>query len=81
MNTLTIPVKVETDNLEYRVGLGVAVQIVDGEHYTGPYEVEPSEYTQILETADLLMDDKVVVNPIPSNYGLITWNGVTLIVS
>lgn len=36
--------------------------------YSGPYEVTPSEAPQILETADLMLTENVVVRPIPSRY-------------
>lgn len=49
--------------------------------YTGPLTVTPSEETQVLQTERLTMPGNVVVEPIPSNYGLITWNGSTLTVS
>ena len=51
------------------------------DEYTGAYEVTPTQSTQILNTADLVMSDNVVINPIPSNYGLVTWNGSVLTVS
>lgn len=49
--------------------------------YPGPYSVTPSQEAQVLNTKDLKMTQNVVVEPIPSNYGLITWNGSTLTVS
>ena len=49
--------------------------------YEGPYEVTPSEETQTLATDSLYMRGNITINPIPSNYGLITWNGSTLTVS
>lgn len=51
------------------------------EYYRGDYEVTPSTETQVLQTQDMLMGENVVVHPIPSNYGLITWNGAVLTVS
>lgn len=48
--------------------------------YAGPVVVTPSEETQILYTADKSMNSDVTVNPIPSNYGRIVYNGVTLTV-
>lgn len=53
----------------------------DIEVYTGSYEVTPTQSTQTLQTQDKLMNDNVQVLPIPSNYGLITWNGSVLTVS
>ena len=49
--------------------------------YAGPYEVTPSAEKQTLRTAGRLPSGDIVVNPIPSNYGLITWNGSVLTVS
>lgn len=49
--------------------------------YTGVLEVTPSAETQVLQTAHLTMPSNVVINPIPNNYGLITYNGSFLTVS
>lgn len=49
--------------------------------YTGDYTITPSSESQVLQTENLRMTDNVVINPIPSNYGLITWNGSTITVS
>ena len=49
--------------------------------YTGPYEVTPSDTEQVLNTDAFYMNGNVIINPVPSNYGLITWNGSTLTVS
>lgn len=54
---------------------------VDRDPYTGAYEVTPSQETQTLETYNKRMTGNVTVNPIPSNYGLITWNGAFITVS
>jgi hypothetical protein len=51
------------------------------ERYTGSYEVTPAAQSQTISTKDKLMTDNIVINPIPSNYGLIEWNGSTLTVS
>ena len=49
--------------------------------YDGPTTVTPSGNTQILATTGKALLGDVTVNPIPSNYGLITWNGSVLTVS
>lgn len=49
--------------------------------YEGPYSVTPSGSEQVLQTGGLAMLHDVVIAPIPSNYGLITWNGSHLMVS
>lgn len=54
---------------------------VDRDPYTGAYEVTPSQETQTLETENKRMTGNVTINPIPNNYGLITWNGSIITVS
>ena len=49
--------------------------------YSGPYEVTPSDTEQVLDTDSFYMNGNITINPIPNNYGLITWNGSTLTVS
>ena len=49
--------------------------------YTGPVEVTPNNQTQTLNTALKSVMENITINPIPNNYGLITWNGSTLTVS
>lgn len=57
------------------------VNSIEGEVYTGPAEIIPSQETQILNTTNKVLLKDIIVKPIPSNYGLITWNGSTLTVS
>lgn len=49
--------------------------------YPGPYEVTPSQQTQTIHASGMKLSQDIVVNPIPSNYGLVTWDGSTLTVS
>ena len=72
----TMDVGFQTDSFE--VDFSTNVQSGD---YSGPYEVTPSTQTQTLATANKTLSQNVVVKPIPSNYGLITWNGSTITVS
>lgn len=64
------PVRADTASVEWA-----------GATYDGAYEVTPSGQTQTIPTYGRILTDNIVVNPIPSNYGLITWNGSTLTVS
>lgn len=49
--------------------------------YTGPTTFTPSAEAQTIETRETTVFDDITINPIPSNYGLITWDGSTLMVS
>lgn len=64
-----------------KMTLWTPINIVDGRKYEGEYVVTPTAETQVLQTADLKMKQNLTVNPIPSNYGLITWNGSFIMVS
>lgn len=55
--------------------------VVDVDDYTGEYEVTPSDEAQTLQTNGLRMIDNVTINPIPSDYGHISWNGSVITVS
>lgn len=67
--------------VDVSLGNSIVKEYVDTEAYIGEYEVTPSFETQTLDTTGKRMTRPVVVNPIPSNYGLITWNGSFLTVS
>ena len=48
------------------------------DNYEGDYVITPTQETQTMNTQSLRMTQNVIINPIPSNYGLVTWNGSTL---
>ena len=48
--------------------------------YMGPYTVTPGEEEQVLATEGMSMTGDVTVEPIPSNYGRIAWNGAAIMV-
>lgn len=49
--------------------------------YEGSYEFTPTASTQTIFVKDKTPYKDITINPIPNNYGLITWNGATLTVS
>ena len=49
--------------------------------YHGPTEFTPTNKKQTVPVAGHRLDKNITINPIPSNYGLITWNGSVLTVS
>lgn len=56
-------------------------ELFSPDEYTGETTITPSTETQTLETANKLVKENITVNPIPSYYGLITWDGSTITVS
>ena len=57
------------------------VQYSEYPDYDGPTSVTPSGAAQTLATSGTVLHADVVVAAIPSNYGLIQWNGAVLSVS
>ena len=77
------PIKMGVKSPSSKATMGVAAPIVVGllPEYDGSYEVTPSEETQVLKTKDKQTRENIVINPIPQNYGLITYNGSIITVS
>lgn len=61
--------------------MGVFLKISDAQAYQGQVVVTPSEQTQVLNTIGKVVGDNITINPIPSNYGKIGWNGAYLTVT
>lgn len=86
------PVKVTVGQIQtVSVGVGgnsaqvsVSAPVIGGgttPAYMGPYEYTPTQETQTVAIAGKAATQNITINPIPSNYGLITWNGSVLTVS
>lgn len=76
-----VKVSINSSNMGINVGSSIAREILDTYPYEGEYIVNPTTETQILLTKNLRMIDNLVINPIPNNYGLVTWNGSFLVIS
>lgn len=75
---VSVPVSITDDGVNIAVGIGAAYTAVEGQPYEGSYTVTPGQEAQVLETRGKIMTENVTVNPIPQNYGLVTWNGSAL---
>lgn len=76
-----VTVNLKSAVLSTSTGNPVVREYIEYPAYEGPTEVTPSQETQTLETNGLRMTDNITINPIPTNYGLITWNGSNITVS
>lgn len=54
---------------------------IETDPYTGPYVFTPDDTSQIISIADLKAIEDIIINPIPQNYGLITYDGSGIRVS
>lgn len=71
---------VET-NIPIQIEAGTPIVASTVSDYDGEYDVTPSSVVQVFATNGKKMNHDFVVEPIPSNYGLITWNGSIITVS
>ena len=51
------------------------------ESYEGSYTITPSDHEQEIEIKGLVAKNNITIEPIPSNYGRITWDGSIITVS
>lgn len=49
--------------------------------YEGAVEFVPSAQPQTVQIENMVAHQNIIIDPIPQNYGLITWDGSTLTVS
>lgn len=72
---------IDGDDVTFTTSEYVEVRQSEAPEYEGPYEFTPTEETQTVECENMLTTENIVINPIPNNYGLITWNGSIITVS
>ena len=54
---------------------------IDADIYYGDTDITPSDTVRTLLTGGKMLLSDITIEPIPSNYGKITWNGLVLTVS
>lgn len=81
--TETIPFSMTQSEESAEISMTSVVRIQSGsaDYYQGSYHITPATTTQILYTNNKIATDNITIDPIPSNYGLITYNGSTILVS
>ena len=79
---LLFPMEIEVQEPLYEMEVSTAIEVA-GETpvYDGDYEFVPSEEQQTINIGGKMATDNIVIDPIPSNYGLITYDGVSILVS
>lgn len=81
VSEVEIPMEVAVSEMEIPVEIELAYYTSEYEEYTGETEFTPSRETQVIATANRVVKRNITINPIPSNYGLISWDGSVLTVS
>lgn len=70
-----VPLIVESDDLHPMSVERVRTIWLNPDPYEGDYEFTPTRETQIVMTKHKTLDENIRINPIPQNYGLVTYNG------
>lgn len=76
-STLSLSIN-DSDGLSLSAG---EVTNVGADLYDGSYEWTPSTETQTIQINGKQATADIVIQPIPNNYGLVTYNGSTITVS
>lgn len=77
----SVQMSAATARVSTPVEIGSAIEITSSDVYTGETTVTPTDSVQVLPTKEKYLTEDITVEPIPSNYGLITWNGSFITVS
>lgn len=59
----------------------IAGTLIEGDTYQGSYRITPTNYNITLPTDGLIMENDVIIEKIPNNYGLVERVGMTLRIS
>ena len=65
----------------FAASFGNTIEVPVADYYEGEYEITPGDEDVTVHASGLVMRENLVVKAVPSNYGLITWNGTELTVS
>jgi len=68
-------------DLHIKAEFGAYVVVPEVDYFDGDYEYTPTQEAQTIPIIGKTARQNITINPIPSNYGLITWNGAILTVS
>ena len=77
----SVPMAAQSGNAALKVAVAAGYTMSPEEHYHGEYTFTPSAQAQVIPTAGLVAEQDFVIEPIPNNWGLITWDGTTITVS
>lgn len=63
------------------LGAGGSMYAVGPPLYQGSHDITPTAERQVIAIDGMRSVGDIIIEPIPSNYGLITWDGSTITVS
>ena len=76
-----IGVTAGSDQARLHVSCVSNITVADFPSYDGPFSFMPSTETQVIHVRNKVAYQDITIDPIPSNYGQISWNGSVITVS
>ena len=80
-NSQLVGVSVGANGAQLPVNCVSSIAVADFPSYDGPFSYTPSTETQVIHVRNKAAYQDITIDPIPSNYGQISWNGSVLTVS
>lgn len=80
-SVVTVPMEVTASNVPIPMNVSTAYYTSHYDTYGGAYEFAPGDEQQVVQTSNKVLKDDIIIQPIPSNYGKITYDGVVITVS
>lgn len=77
----SVPVQVSSRGGIISSAIGASYFMGKDAPYEGPVVFTPSAEQQVIQTAGKSIAENIIIDPIPSNYGLVTYNGAFITVS
>ena len=65
----------------FGIDFGEVIKVTDAEYFDGAYDYTPTNEAQVIEIEGLAARQNITIEAIPENYGLISYNGSSLMVS
>ena len=78
---IEVEMSVASNDAALAMSVDASYMMADTPVYEGPYEVTPSGETQVISIEGRRASQDITIRPVPSNYGLIAWDGAALTVS
>lgn len=65
----------------FGTSFGEVIKVTDAEYFDGAYDYTPTDEVQIIQIQGLAGRQDITIEAIPNNYGLIEYDGSSLMVS
>ena len=77
VSAVSIPASVSESSVSVPASPSLVVEI-GGVPYSGSYDFTPTDEVQTIACEDRLMMQDITIQPIPSNYGKVSWDGAAI---